>query len=248
MVDVVVWLTGAGAPPDEAFANCIAHLGDRVRSVPQPLQLFAGSAPPDHYSLDVEIDAIDATLDGIGVPAAHIVGYSGGGGVGLAYALRRPDRVRSLALDEHVIGHRFGVDDEAALWDDIDEALQLDPVDSTLRIVRVLNGPDAPPLDLPSPLPAWVPSRLWGTPMLVRAVRAVAVGVDELTDAPWPVYASYGSATRAAMAAWCRTVAATVPNGTSEEYDGADHTRPAHHGDPGRFSTALTRLWAEAAR
>lgn len=47
------------------------------------------------YLLDVE-----ATLNGLGLAEAHIVGHSLGGIVGTAYAAARPQRVRSLMLIE----------------------------------------------------------------------------------------------------------------------------------------------------
>ena len=240
---VAVWLAGAGAPPEESFGSCLEIAQRWISCVPKPLELFAQATPPDAYSVDAEIATIDSTLDALGAPAAHLVGFSGGGGIALAYALRRPDRVLSLALDEHVIGHHLDVDDEEALWREVDEALALDGLGATLKIVELLNEPGAPPLQLPSPMPDWVASRIWGTPLLLRAVRDVAVGRSDLRGAPWSVYTSYGSGTRQALKGWCQAVADCVPNGTSEVYEGADHNRPAHEIDAERFTAALRSLW-----
>lgn len=59
-----------------------------------------GEALPSGYSVDSEVDALGAALDGIGVPPAHLVAWSYGAEVTLSLALKAPDRIRSLTLIE----------------------------------------------------------------------------------------------------------------------------------------------------
>jgi 3-oxoadipate enol-lactonase len=54
--------------------------------------------PPGSLSIDLMAEAVAASLERLGVPAAHVVGLSLGGCVGLALALRAPGRVRTLTL------------------------------------------------------------------------------------------------------------------------------------------------------
>ena len=67
-----------------------------------------GDAPfPAHeesFSLDHEVDAIERELlrSGIGTRPLHLVGHSYGGAVAFRFALRNPDRVKSIALFEPV--------------------------------------------------------------------------------------------------------------------------------------------------
>jgi 2-succinyl-6-hydroxy-2,4-cyclohexadiene-1-carboxylate synthase len=57
-------------------------------------------APADvrHYSMPRCVDQVVAVLDGLGVDAAHLYGYSMGGRTALSLAAAHPDRVCSLVL------------------------------------------------------------------------------------------------------------------------------------------------------
>ncbi len=57
----------------------------------------AGSLP-DPYSIAAMADDVTAILDELGIGRCHFVGHALGGLVGLDLALRRPDRIGSLAL------------------------------------------------------------------------------------------------------------------------------------------------------
>lgn len=50
------------------------------------------------YSVAAQRDMVFSVLDALGIPEAHFVGHSYGGGVVLSAALARPDRVRSIVL------------------------------------------------------------------------------------------------------------------------------------------------------
>lgn len=83
------------------------YLADRYRLVRYHRRGFAWSAPIAHPYLlagqeHVAVQSIDAQtlLDHLGIDAAHVVGHSGGGVVGLQLALDRPGLVHSLILME----------------------------------------------------------------------------------------------------------------------------------------------------
>jgi pimeloyl-ACP methyl ester carboxylesterase len=54
--------------------------------------------PDGGYTWPVYADDLRALLDALDIPAAHLVGFSMGGGIALQFALDNPDRVRSLTL------------------------------------------------------------------------------------------------------------------------------------------------------
>lgn len=54
--------------------------------------------PPGPYSLELFAQDLAALLDGLGIPAAHLVGLSMGGMIAQTFALNYPGRVKSLVL------------------------------------------------------------------------------------------------------------------------------------------------------
>jgi 2-succinyl-6-hydroxy-2,4-cyclohexadiene-1-carboxylate synthase len=94
------------------MAGTAARLADRHRVVSIDLIGHGRSASPadgDAYTMERCVEQIAATLDGLAVPSAHVVGYSMGGRTALALATWRPGRVRSLVL----VGASAGLEDEA---------------------------------------------------------------------------------------------------------------------------------------
>jgi 3-oxoadipate enol-lactonase len=69
------------------------------------------SAPDSGYTWPVYAADLRALLDALGVAAAHLVGFSMGGGIALQFALDHPARARSLALiDAAVPGFAYSAD------------------------------------------------------------------------------------------------------------------------------------------
>jgi pimeloyl-ACP methyl ester carboxylesterase len=244
----VIWVAGAGAPPEESFHRCIHAVAHRVRSIPKGLELFDAAPPVRDYSFATEVDGIIRAMDDAGLERAHLVGYSGGGGVVMAVAVEHPQRVASIAVDEHIIGHHFGVEDEERFWTELDAALERDGLAATLEVVAATNRPGAEPPAFGEPPPHWLGSRITGTPDLARAARDYRVSVDDLAQIRCPVYAAYGTETRTTFKGWCETVAATVERGSAESYERADHFRPAHQVHPTRFAEALLLHWEAGQR
>ncbi|NWG09413.1 MAG: alpha/beta hydrolase [Nitrososphaerales archaeon] len=55
---------------------------------------------PPNYSVNFETNALEKTLDNIGISVADFVAWSYGAEITLNFALNNPNRVRSLALIE----------------------------------------------------------------------------------------------------------------------------------------------------
>jgi 3-oxoadipate enol-lactonase len=64
--------------------------------------MWQSEHPPGPYSMEQHADDLAALLDGLGVERAHIGGISYGGEVSMAFALRHPQRTRSLVISSAV--------------------------------------------------------------------------------------------------------------------------------------------------
>ena len=96
----VICMPGGVAPAGVRYAPLKASAGDGVDLHPKDLEVYRGDAPPPDYSIELELSAIDHFADALGLERFHLLGYSGGGFISLAYAGTRPGRLLSLALFE----------------------------------------------------------------------------------------------------------------------------------------------------
>src|SRR5690242_13504478 len=94
----VILLPGGVLPANPAYNALLPELGPDVDARTKDLELYAADRPPPDYSLATEVDGIARTADAAGFDRFHLVGYSGGGAVSLAFTAAKPDRVLSLAL------------------------------------------------------------------------------------------------------------------------------------------------------
>ena len=94
----VIALPGGVMPAALRYAPLQAALGDQADFHFKDLEVYAGDAPPPGYSVATEVDALGRFADTVGLQRFHLVGYSGGGFVSLAFAGGHSDRLLSLAL------------------------------------------------------------------------------------------------------------------------------------------------------
>jgi pimeloyl-ACP methyl ester carboxylesterase len=94
----VLLIAGLGDPA-EAWQLQLEGLSDRYRVTAYDNRGVGRSPLPDK-PLTVEMLADDAAeiLKGLGIPAAHVMGFSMGSAIAQELALRQPDLVRSLVL------------------------------------------------------------------------------------------------------------------------------------------------------
>ncbi|HXV58063.1 MAG TPA: alpha/beta fold hydrolase [Gaiellaceae bacterium] len=96
----VLLLPGIVLPAARAYGALGAALRPEVDAVAKELEIYRTPEPPPGYGLDVEIAGILREADARGWELFHLVGYSAGGAVCLAFTAVRPDKVASLALLE----------------------------------------------------------------------------------------------------------------------------------------------------
>jgi pimeloyl-ACP methyl ester carboxylesterase len=96
----VIGLPGGVMPAGMRYAALASALGEDTQFRFKDLEVYAGEEPPAAYSIELEIEALARFADSLGFDRFHLVGYSGGGFVSLAFAGALPDRLSSLALFE----------------------------------------------------------------------------------------------------------------------------------------------------
>jgi pimeloyl-ACP methyl ester carboxylesterase len=212
----VLLLPGAVLPAELAFAALLAELGDDVRPVIKDLELYADDGPPSDYRLDLEVQAVARTADGSGFGSFHLLGYSAGGAVALAFAARDPGRVRSLALLEPAWSGNAG-----------------------RTGVR-------PPPPAPVPPPPGMSSRPAGLAALVPALDAYDLPVDELRRFGGPVYYALGALSNPQLyGLQAERLAGVFARFRLDVFPERHHFDPPHRVEPRRLAAALADHWAE---
>lgn len=243
--DTVILLPGIIAPAEVRYGALIEHLRP-VSTLTQELAVYDGDAPPEGYSMSVELDSLDRAADDAGLDRFHLFGHSAGGAVGLAYAAERGDRLLSLAVDEPASD--FTAEGDAVYgWSEFDEALALPAHARMLAFMRLQVAADVelpPPPD--EPPPAWMATRPAGVEAFSRALRNHRIDTERYRGFRTPVYFSRGSRTHPRWEAMQERLAAALPDFTAEVFEGLHHLNPAHHSDPARAAATLVTFWERA--
>lgn len=108
----------------EAMEETALAFADRYRVIAVDLPGHGGgevSEDPERYRMEACVDDLHRALEFLGLRRVHLLGYSMGGRVALAFAVRHPERVESLVL----VGASAGLAraDERAARRAADEAL-----------------------------------------------------------------------------------------------------------------------------
>lgn len=244
----VVFAPGAILPADLAYGPLLAALGPEITSLLKDLEVYAAETPPPDYGLAMEVEAIRRVVDEAGADTFHLVGYSGGGAVALAFAARYPKRLRSLALIEPAwIGNGERTPTEEDYAAEMERVMALPPAERMPAFTRGNLPPDvAPPAPPPGPPPPWMARRPAGLNALMHAFRAYDLDRAWFRQFRAPVYLAIGDRSHPIEADKARTLAALFPALQSEVYAGRHHFDPPHRAEPERFARALHALWARS--
>ena len=194
----VVCIPGSVAPAAQRYRPLIEGVGAAADLHLKDLEVYREATPPPDYSIDEELDAIDRFVDSKRLGHFHLVGYSGGGFISLAYAGSRPERVISLALFEPAqIPGKLSAD-EQRMFDSLEAKLRgLQGADFMATFIREQLKPGVP---MPPPPPPGPPSpemqkRPAGIAALIRAFHAFQFDRTRFTEVEFPVFLGYGDQT-----------------------------------------------------
>ena len=250
MTPQAILLPGGVMPAELAYGALLAALGDDVQAVAKELELYAGATPPAGYTLKHETDGILRTAEAAGFQRFHLVGYSAGGASSLAFAVRHPERLLSLALIEPAwMGNDELTAGERTTWRTFDTIAALPP-EQMLRafIANQLATGVEPPPPPPGPQPSWMASRPAGLRTLLEAFRASSLDLDRLRAFDKPVLFALGGKSNPDYYGRMAERAGTIfPDMTLEVFAERHHFDPPHRIEPERTATVLRALWQRAS-
>ncbi len=244
----VVVLPGIVTPVALSYAPTLAELEGEIEPHLKELEVYATDEPPADYSLELEVEALRRDVDEAGLETFHLVGFSGGGAVSLAFCARYAGRVRSLALFEPaaIPGPREPI--ENPFFDRTAEILRDTPPDETLPAFTRLHlrpgvEPPAPPA---GPAPDWMAKRPAGISAILHAFEIDRTDRSALSRCRFPVYLSYGLASDGSFQQRAQILAGLFPDVWIQAHEGIHHFAPVQRSQPARFAAALRVLWERA--
>ena len=195
--------------------------------------------------MELEVEGVKRVTDEAGTKSFHMIGYSAGGAISLAFLAKYTERVRSLALIEPAwIGNADGIPEVAAMNSEFDRLIAL-PLDQRMQaFFRLLVRPGVEPPRLPpGPPPDWMAKRPAALESFNRASRAYQLDQDRFRTYYRPVYYAYGSLSNPIWESMAKSLVGLFPNIHIELYEGLHHMTAPHRAEPERFAWALRELW-----
>jgi pimeloyl-ACP methyl ester carboxylesterase len=244
-VPAVILLPGIIAPAAVRYGPLLEELGD-VEAVLKDLEIHADAAPPQDYSIELEVAGIARAADRAGLARFHVLGHSGGGACALAFAAEHPDRVLSLALDEPATD--FSAEDRAhPRHEQFAAARTLPPAEAIGEFLRLQLAPGVEPPPPPEgPPPPWMASRPAAVGIFEDAILRHRVDPARYEAIRVPVLFTYGGLTHPHWAEMCDRLARRFPDFEAVRSEGLSHVTPLHQADPERAALLLRAHWARA--
>lgn len=246
-----ILLPGGVLPASLAYADLIACLGDDVDARGKELEIYAGEVVPPGYGFQTEIEGVLRAADEAGFDRFHLVGYSAGGAMSVAFCAAHPERLLSLTLNEPAwAGNEGFADDEAEVWRRFAEIATLPPDEMMRAFVenQLADGvPMPPPPGPPGEQPPWMAKRPAGLKTLIRIFLASELDMARLRSFDRPVLFTLGGKSKPAYyRRMAERLGRVFPDFTLEVYDDRHHFDPPHRVEPERMARSLQSLWERA--
>ena len=220
----VIALPGGIMPAALRYAALKSALANDVELHTKDLEVYAGDAPPPNYKIEIEIAGLAAFADSLKADRFHLLGYSGGGFVSLAFAAAHPERLISLAVFEpaRIPGELSA--EEQRLDRDLRQALDSAEGSEFMQIFvsrQVRPGVQVPP-PAGSPAP-WMRSRPAGLAAMMREFGEYRADRTRLRNCTFPVFYGYGDQTSEMVEVQASVLARLVPDIHVRRFEGVHH-------------------------
>jgi len=244
-----VLLPGGVMPASLAYADLLIEFGPDVDARAKELEVYAGDDVPQGYGLDTEVAGVDRFADEAGFDRFHLVGYSGGGASALAYAITKPERVRSLTLSEPAYcGVAGRSDEEAAASDAVLATARLSPEEMLPAFVRTQLAEGVPPPQPPAgPPPPWMASRPAGILAFTKAFDRFPFPEERFRAFEQPVLFVLGGRSNPDLyGRMGQRLGDFFPDFRMEVFEDRHHFDPPHRAEPQRYAQLLEDHWRRA--
>jgi pimeloyl-ACP methyl ester carboxylesterase len=243
-IDVIA-LPGGIMPAAIRYASLQKALGTAVDFHAKDLELYAGDAPPPGYTIDLEVDAVARFADSLGLERFHLLGYSGGGFISLAFAGTYPRRLLSLAVFEAARIPGRLTPAEADFYAGIREALAGKQGSEFMGIFvsqHLREGVQSlPPSGPPSP---WMRTRPAGLAAILKAFGEYHFDRIRFRDCNFPAFYSYGGLTHPKEELQAAVLGGLLPDVRIRRFDDIHHFVPPEEIYNADHIQALRELWA----
>jgi pimeloyl-ACP methyl ester carboxylesterase len=244
----VICLPGGVAPAAARYAPLVPLVSDHVQLHFKDLEVYREASPPRDYSVDVELVALDAFADRLGLNEFHLLSYSGGGFISLAYAGTRPQRLKSLAVFEPAsIPGRLS-DEEQESWDEFQAKLRgLQGAAYMGAFVRAQLKPGVEPPPPPSGPPSpEMQKRPAGIEALAQSFIAYEFDRSRFEQCEFPVFHAYGDQTHETEALRASVLARLLPDIRIRRFAGVHHFVPPERIYTPEYAEMLLAHWRRA--
>lgn len=241
----VLALPGGVMPAAIRYQPLAGALAGEVQLHLKDLEVYSAEEPPPGYSIAMEIQGLARFADSLGLERFHLLGYSGGGFVSLAFAGAYAERLKSLALFEPAGIPGPPTAEEA----DLREALrrELDGKSGpdfmrTFTALQVKPGVQLPPMQ--GPPPPGLSNRPRGIGAMMAAFEAHPFDRDSLRECRFPVFLAYGDQTAVHQEVWVGVLSRSLPDIHIRRFDGIHHFVPPAEIYHAEHVHELRELWA----
>lgn len=225
----------------------IEAIGDSAELYLKDLEVYRESSPPSDYSIDQELEAVDRLAASKGLDRFHLVGYSGGGFISLAYAGTRPERLMSLALFEPArIPGQLTVDEHEAFAALEGKLRGLQGSEFMAAFVReqVKPGVQVPPP--PAAVSPEMQKRPAGIAALIGAFERYRFDRAGFAQISFPVFLAYGDQTHEIESIKAGVLARLLGDVRVRRFSGIHHFVPPEMIYTAEYSRALVDHWRRA--
>jgi pimeloyl-ACP methyl ester carboxylesterase len=243
----VVAVPGSVAPAAQRYQPLIDHTGEVAEFHLKDLEVYREATPAPDYSIDEEVEAINRFADLNDLERFHLVAYSGGGFISLAYAATHPGRVISLGLFEPARIPSPLTIEEREFFEDLERKLDgLTGAEFMARFVREQVKPGVQASPPPVAASPEMQKRPAGIAALIRAFDEYSFDRELFRRAPFPVYYGYGDLSHPEQAVKAGVLSRLFGDIRVQRFAGVHHFVPADQIYIPAHVAALTEMWQRA--